>query len=64
MILHFFRTFVVAYINIGLIYLLHLDNYFEAIWNFSEVIKIDPLHIQSYVCRAKAYDKVFKVWKF
>lgn len=37
----FFRTVSLAYINIGLIYLLHLDNYIEAIWHFSEAIKLD-----------------------
>lgn len=57
----FFRTVSLAYINIGLIYLLHLDNYIEAIWHFSEAIKLDPLYIQSYICRAETYHKVFKV---
>jgi Tfp pilus assembly protein PilF len=58
---HFFRTVILAHINIGLIYLLHLDNYTEAIWHFSEAIKIDPLYIQSYICKAESYHKVFKV---
>lgn len=57
---HFFRTVTLAYINIGLIYLLHLDNYTEAIRYFSEALKLDPSYIQSYICQAEAYHKVFK----
>ncbi|XP_006891646.1 PREDICTED: uncharacterized protein LOC102862704 [Elephantulus edwardii] len=55
------RTALMAYINIGLIYLLHLDNYVEAISQFSEAIRIDPLYIQSYLCRAEAYYKLQKL---
>ncbi|XP_055989878.1 tetratricopeptide repeat protein 6 [Sorex fumeus] len=55
------RNFVAAYINIGLIYLMYLDNYIEAIRNFSEAIKIDPFNIQSYICQAQAYDKLHKL---
>lgn len=51
-----------AYINIGLINLLHLDNYIEATSYFSEAIRYDPMYIQSYICRAEAYNKVSKVW--
>uniref|UniRef100_A0A8C0WG14 UDP-N-acetylglucosamine--peptide N-acetylglucosaminyltransferase SPINDLY n=1 Tax=Castor canadensis TaxID=51338 RepID=A0A8C0WG14_CASCN len=55
------RTVILAHINIGLIYLLHLDNYTEAIWHFSEAIKIDPLYIQSYICKAESYHKLHKL---
>ncbi|KAM5175941.1 tetratricopeptide repeat protein 6 [Callospermophilus lateralis] len=55
------RTVTLAYINIGLIYLLHLENYNEAIYWFSEAIKIDPSCIQSYICRAEAYYKLHKL---
>lgn len=58
---HFFRTVTLAYINIGIIDLLHLDNYIDATWYFSEAIKIDPSYIQSYMCLAETYNKVFKV---
>lgn len=58
---YFFRTVTFAYINIGLIYLLHLDNYIEATWHFSEAIRLDPLYIRSYICRAETYNKVFKI---
>ncbi|XP_054431974.1 tetratricopeptide repeat protein 6 [Pteronotus mesoamericanus] len=57
------RTFTLAYINIGLIHLLHLDNYTEATWYFSEALKFDPSCIQSYICRAETYHKVHKVKK-
>lgn len=58
---HFFRTVTLAYINIGLIYLLHLGDYIEATRYFSEAIRLDPSYIQSYICRADTYYKVFKV---
>ncbi|GAB5572808.1 tetratricopeptide repeat protein 6 isoform X3 [Prionailurus iriomotensis] len=51
------RTVILAYINIGLIHLLYLDNYVEAIWHFSEAIRLDTLYIQSYICRAETYHK-------
>ncbi|XP_014647570.1 PREDICTED: tetratricopeptide repeat protein 6 [Ceratotherium simum simum] len=57
------RTVILAYINIGLIHLLQLDNYIEAIWHFSEAIKLDPLYIQSYICRAETYYKLHKLKK-
>ncbi|OWK08861.1 hypothetical protein Celaphus_00015432, partial [Cervus elaphus hippelaphus] len=52
------RTITLAYINIGLIYLLHLDNYIEATSYFSEAIRHDPMYIQSYICRAEAYSLI------
>ncbi|XP_010084702.1 PREDICTED: tetratricopeptide repeat protein 6-like, partial [Pterocles gutturalis] len=48
---------IFAYLNIGLILLLHLDRYYEAIQQFTKVIEIDPLNVQAYVCRAQAYHK-------
>ncbi|XP_055464683.1 tetratricopeptide repeat protein 6 [Psammomys obesus] len=57
------RSATVAYINIGLVYLLHLDNYTEAFWWFSEAIRIDPLYIQSYLCRAETYHKLHTLKK-
>ncbi|KAM5235483.1 tetratricopeptide repeat protein 6 [Ctenodactylus gundi] len=56
------RTFTLAYINIGLIHMLYLENYTEAICQFSEAIRFDPLCIQSYICKAEAYYKLHK-WK-
>ncbi|KAM7154759.1 tetratricopeptide repeat protein 6 [Molossus nigricans] len=57
------RTVTLAYINIGLIYLLQLDNYTEAVRYFSEALKLDPSYIQSYICRAEAYHKMHKLKK-
>ncbi|XP_059860639.1 tetratricopeptide repeat protein 6 [Delphinus delphis] len=57
------RTVILPYINIGLIYLLHLDNYIEATRYFSEAIRLDPMYIQSYICRAEAYHKLHKLKK-
>ncbi|XP_071602190.1 tetratricopeptide repeat protein 6 isoform X2 [Heliangelus exortis] len=47
-----------AYLTIGLILLLHLDQYYEAIRQFSNAIQTDPLSVQAYVCRAQAYHKI------
>ncbi|XP_021058189.1 tetratricopeptide repeat protein 6 isoform X1 [Mus pahari] len=55
------RNSTLAYINIGLIYLQHLDNYTEAFWWFTEAIKVDPLYLQSYICRAETYSKLHKL---
>ncbi|XP_045424232.1 tetratricopeptide repeat protein 6 isoform X2 [Lemur catta] len=57
------RNVTLPYINIGLIYLLQLDNYTEAVLKFSEAIRLDPLYIQSYICRAEAYQKMYKLKK-
>ncbi|XP_021257944.1 tetratricopeptide repeat protein 6 isoform X3 [Numida meleagris] len=47
-----------AYLNIGLILLLHLDQYYEAIRQFTNAIKIDPLNVRACLCRAQAYHKI------
>ncbi|KAM6273869.1 tetratricopeptide repeat protein 6 [Porphyrio hochstetteri] len=49
---------IFAYLNIGLILLLHLDQYYEAIQRFTSAIEIDPLDVQAYVYRAQAYHKI------
>ncbi|XP_035395143.2 tetratricopeptide repeat protein 6 [Cygnus atratus] len=49
---------IFAYLNIGLILLLHLDQYHEAIRQFTNAIKIDPLNVRAYLCRAQAYHKI------
>ncbi|NXH10275.1 TTC6 protein, partial [Bucco capensis] len=49
---------IFAYLNIGLIQLLHLDQYYEAIQQFTNAIEIDPLDVQTYICRAQAYHKI------
>ncbi|KAM6204870.1 tetratricopeptide repeat protein 6, partial [Sarcoramphus papa] len=49
---------IFAYLNIGLILLLHLDQYYEAIQQFTNAIEIDPLNVRAYVGRAQAYHKI------
>ncbi|XP_043405341.1 tetratricopeptide repeat protein 6 isoform X1 [Chelonia mydas] len=49
---------VLAYINIGLILLLHLEHYYEAIRQFSKAIEVDPTNISAYICRAQAYHQL------
>ncbi|XP_074853635.1 tetratricopeptide repeat protein 6 [Carettochelys insculpta] len=49
---------VLAYINIGLILLLHLDLYYEAIRQFSKALDFEPTNLGAYICRAQAYHKV------
>lgn len=53
-----------AYINIGLIYLLHLDRHFESIDEFTQAIKVNPLDIRPYMCRAQAYQRVRVIQRF
>uniref|UniRef100_A0ABM5FAT0 Tetratricopeptide repeat protein 6 isoform X2 n=1 Tax=Pogona vitticeps TaxID=103695 RepID=A0ABM5FAT0_9SAUR len=52
------RTLTEAYVNIGLIFMLHLDHYFESIRQFTHAIQVDPLDIRPYLCRAQAYNKI------
>uniref|UniRef100_G1K951 Tetratricopeptide repeat domain 6 n=1 Tax=Anolis carolinensis TaxID=28377 RepID=G1K951_ANOCA len=47
------RTLTAAYINIGVIMMLHLDHFFESIRQFTHAIKLDPLDIRPYLCRAQ-----------
>ncbi|XP_075049738.1 tetratricopeptide repeat protein 6 [Mixophyes fleayi] len=49
------KTVPVAHMNLGLISLLHLDQYPQAIRHFSAAIKVDPLCIRAYLCRAQAH---------
>ncbi|XP_075357745.1 tetratricopeptide repeat protein 6 [Mycteria americana] len=51
-------SIIFAYLNIGLILLLHLERYYEAIQQFTNAIEIDPLNVRAYVCRAQAYRKI------
>ncbi|XP_026520085.1 tetratricopeptide repeat protein 6 [Notechis scutatus] len=52
------RSLTTPYINIGLIMMLHSDQYFDAILRFTEAIRVDPLDVIPYLCRAQAYQKV------
>ncbi|XP_056402744.1 tetratricopeptide repeat protein 6 [Hyla sarda] len=44
-----------AHVNLGLICLLHRNQYTQAVRHFSGAIKVDPLYIRAYLCRAQAY---------
>lgn len=59
-----FGSVTFAYLNIGLIQLLHLNQCHEAIQQFTNVIKIDPRNVQAYVCRAQVYHKVIHSFCF
>lgn len=59
-----FSSVIFAYLNIGLILLLHLDQYYEAIRQFTNAIEIDPLNVRAYLCRAQAYHKVICSFHF
>ncbi|KAM4013379.1 tetratricopeptide repeat protein 6 isoform 2-T2 [Anomaloglossus baeobatrachus] len=45
----------VAHLNLGLICLLHQGQCSQAVRHFSAAIKVDPLWIRAYICRAQAY---------
>ncbi|KAG8560814.1 hypothetical protein GDO81_015139, partial [Engystomops pustulosus] len=49
------KTMAVAHVNLGLICLLHRDQYSQAVRHFSAAIRVDPLCIRAYLCRAQAY---------
>lgn len=51
----------VAHVNLGLIYMLHLDNHHRAIKKFTAALKADPTYIKAYICRAEAYTRVHDV---
>uniref|UniRef100_W5JYA2 Tetratricopeptide repeat domain 6 n=1 Tax=Astyanax mexicanus TaxID=7994 RepID=W5JYA2_ASTMX len=52
------RTVAAAHINLGLIYMLKMNQSQKAIRRFSNAIKADPTNIKGYVCRARAYHNV------
>lgn len=53
------RYVAVAHMNLGLIFMLKMENHYEAIRRFTSAIKIDPTCNRAYVCRAEAYNKVY-----
>uniref|UniRef100_A0A8B9KLU6 Tetratricopeptide repeat domain 6 n=1 Tax=Astyanax mexicanus TaxID=7994 RepID=A0A8B9KLU6_ASTMX len=55
------RTVAAAHINLGLIYMLKMNQSQKAIRRFSNAIKADPTNIKGYVCRARAYHNVRKL---
>ncbi|XP_059505178.1 uncharacterized protein ttc6 isoform X2 [Stegostoma tigrinum] len=57
------RSICLAHINLGLIYLLKLDLYYEAVRKFTNALKIEPTSARAYVCRANAHQKIHNVAK-
>ncbi|XP_042308112.1 tetratricopeptide repeat protein 6 [Sceloporus undulatus] len=57
------RTLTTAYVNIGLIMMLHQDHYFESIRQFTRAIQVDPLDTRPYLCRAQAYQRIHNLKK-
>ena len=51
----------VAHVNLGLIYMVHLENYHRAIKKFTSALKADPTYVKAYVCRAEAHTRVHDV---
>ncbi|XP_035388505.1 uncharacterized protein ttc6 [Electrophorus electricus] len=54
-VIHMDRTITVAHINLGLIYMLKMDQNYDAIEMFSNALKVEPTYIRGYICRARAY---------
>ncbi|XP_078263288.1 uncharacterized protein ttc6 isoform X2 [Rhinoraja longicauda] len=52
------RSICLAHINLGLIFLLKMEHYYEAIRRFTEALKAEPTSSKAYMCRAEAYHKV------
>nr|XP_033809328.1 tetratricopeptide repeat protein 6 isoform X2 [Geotrypetes seraphini] len=51
-------SIAVAYVNIGLIFLLQTDQYYKAINQFTYAIKANPVYVRAYICRAEAYHTI------
>ncbi|XP_075469416.1 tetratricopeptide repeat protein 6 isoform X2 [Ascaphus truei] len=52
------RTVTLAHVNLGLISLLHRNHYSQAIRHFSAAVRLDPIYVQAYQCRAQAYHQI------
>ncbi|XP_066550487.1 uncharacterized protein ttc6 [Amia ocellicauda] len=52
------RCVPVAHVNLGLVYMLKMENHSEAIRRFTNALKVDPTYIRAHICRAQAYAKV------
>ncbi|KAL2099075.1 hypothetical protein ACEWY4_005555 [Coilia grayii] len=48
-------TIAVAHVNLGLIYMLKMDQHHEAIQMFTNALRVNPTYIRAYICRAKAF---------
>ncbi|XP_041927161.1 uncharacterized protein ttc6 isoform X2 [Alosa sapidissima] len=45
----------IAHVNLGLIYMLKMDQHHEAIQMFTNALKVNPTYYRAYICRAKAF---------
>ncbi|XP_029454762.1 tetratricopeptide repeat protein 6 [Rhinatrema bivittatum] len=52
------RSCALAYVNLGLIFLLQMNQHFKAIKQFSCAIQANPIYVRAYLCRAHAYHTV------
>jgi tetratricopeptide (TPR) repeat protein len=52
------KEFAPAYVNMGIIYMNILMNYWKAIKCFNLAIKSKPTYIRAYLCRAQAYRSI------
>ncbi|XP_069494511.1 tetratricopeptide repeat protein 6 [Ambystoma mexicanum] len=57
------RMMALAYLNLGLIFLLFQDNYFKAIQQFTMALQVTPTYTRAYLCRAQAYHKIHELPK-
>ncbi|XP_043930180.1 tetratricopeptide repeat protein 6 [Protopterus annectens] len=57
------RTVAVAHVNLGLIFMLKMDHYYEALRRFTDAIKVSPTYSRAYICRAQAYHKLHDLQK-
>lgn len=44
-----------AHVNLGLIYMLKMNQQHEAIQMFTNALKVNPTYVRAYICRAKAF---------
>ncbi|XP_064192367.1 uncharacterized protein ttc6 isoform X1 [Anguilla rostrata] len=51
----------VAYVSLGLVYMLKMGQNQRAIQMFTNALKSDPTYIRGYICRAQAYHRVNKL---
>ncbi|XP_071949677.1 uncharacterized protein [Antedon mediterranea] len=55
------RNMAAAHVNLGLIYMNKLNNYYKALQKFTNAIKVDPTYVRALVCRAVAYQRIHEL---
>ncbi|XP_067099361.1 uncharacterized protein ttc6 [Osmerus mordax] len=51
------RSVAVAHVNLGLIYMLKMNQNMQAIKMFTNALQANPTYIRGYICRAQAYHR-------